>query len=33
MQSQGELDREFEMSIDRKKIEIYPTEEKTYIVI
>ena len=33
MESQGELDREFEMSIDRKKIEIYPTEEKTYIVI
>ena len=33
MQSQGELDRDFEMSIDRKKIEIYPTDEKTYIVI
>lgn len=33
MESQGELDREFEMSINRKTIEIYPTEEKTYIVI
>ncbi len=33
MESQGELDSEFEMSIYRKTIEIYPIEEKTYIVI
>ena len=33
MEASGNLDREFEMSINRNTIEIYPTEEKTYIVI
>ncbi len=33
MKSQDLLDRDFEMSISRKTIDIYPTEEKTYIVV
>ena len=33
MKNQDLLDRDFEISIGRKTIEIYPTEEKTYIVI
>ena len=33
MESQDLLDRDFEMSIGRKTIDIYPTEEKTYIVV
>ena len=33
MEASGDLDREFEMSIGINSIEIYPTEEKTYIVI
>lgn len=33
MKNQDLLDRDFEMSISRKTIDIYPTEEKTYIVV
>jgi len=33
MEEDGDLDRPFEMSIGQKNINIYPTEEKTYIVI
>lgn len=33
MKNQDLLDRDFEISIGRKTIEIYPTEEKTYIVV
>lgn len=33
MKSQDLLDRDFEISIGRKTIEIYPMEEKTYIVV
>jgi hypothetical protein len=33
MEEDGDLDRSFEMSIGQKNINIYPTEEKTYIVI
>jgi len=32
MEERGELDRTFDTSIGRQSIEIYPTEEKTYIV-
>jgi hypothetical protein len=33
MEEDGDLDRPFEMSIGQKNINIYPMEEKTYIVI